>query len=72
MTPQKKEELGGPQLDLGGRKDRKPWVKKTPVEVVLNQIERLKENLTAKEEELNETRRQLKKLEEVRKLLEAK
>jgi predicted patatin/cPLA2 family phospholipase len=50
---------------------RKPWKKKTPVEVVLNQIDRLREGVAAKEEELKQTRRQLQKLEEVKKILEA-
>ena len=49
---------------------RKPWKKKTPVEVVLAQIERLREGVADKEEELKQTRRQLQKLEEVKKILE--
>jgi len=51
--------------------DRKPWKKKTPVEVVLNQIDRLREGAAQLEEELKRTRRQLQKLEEVKKILEA-
>ena len=50
---------------------RKPWKKKTPVEVVLSQIERLREGVAEKEEELKQTKRQLQKLEEVKKILEA-
>jgi hypothetical protein len=50
---------------------RKPWKKKTPVEVVLNQIDRMRDGVAAKEEELKQTRRQLQKLEEVKKILEA-
>jgi hypothetical protein len=50
---------------------RKPWKKKTPVEVVLNQIDRLREGVVQKEEELKQTKRQLQKLEEVKKILEA-
>ena len=50
---------------------RKPWKKKTPVEVVLSQIDRLREGVAQKEEELKQTKRQLQKLEEVRKILEA-
>jgi hypothetical protein len=38
---------------------------------VLNQIERLREGLTNKEEELKLAKRQLQKLEEVRKVLES-
>ena len=50
---------------------RKPWKKKTPVEVVLDQINRLRDEVSAKEEDLKQARRQLQKLEEVRKVLEA-
>lgn len=50
---------------------RKPWKKKTPVEVVLDQINKLRDNLTEKEEELKQAKRQLQKLEEVKKVLEA-
>jgi hypothetical protein len=71
MTPKKAVEPSDPQMPLGGRNERKPWVKKTPVEVVLNQIERLREGLVKKEEELKEAKRQLQKLEEVRKVLES-
>jgi len=41
------------------------------VEVVLDQINRLRDDVTKKEEELKIARRQLQKLEEAKKLLEA-
>lgn len=50
---------------------RKPWKKKTPTEVVLDQITKLKDEVAKKEEDLRQARRQLQKLEEVRKVLEA-
>ncbi len=50
---------------------RKPWKKKTPVEVVLDQIDRLREGVEHKEEELKQAKRQLEKLEQARKVLEA-
>jgi predicted patatin/cPLA2 family phospholipase len=50
---------------------RKPWKKKTPVEVVLDQINRLRNDVVAKEEELKQAKRQLQKLEEAKKVLEA-
>jgi hypothetical protein len=50
---------------------RKPWKKKTPVEVVLDQINRLGDDVHAKEEELKQAKRQLQKLEEAKKVLEA-
>ena len=51
--------------------ERKPWVKKTPVEVVLDQIERVKADVAKQEEALKLARRQLQKLEEARKVLES-
>jgi predicted patatin/cPLA2 family phospholipase len=50
---------------------RKPWKKKTPVEVVLDQINRLRDGVVAREEELKQAKRQLQKLEEAKKVLEA-
>jgi predicted patatin/cPLA2 family phospholipase len=50
---------------------RKPWKKKSPVDVVLDQINRLRDDVMAKEEELKQARRQLQKLEEAKKVLEA-
>lgn len=38
---------------------------------MLNQIDRLRDGVAEKEEELKQTRRQLQKLEEVKKILEA-
>jgi hypothetical protein len=50
---------------------RKPWKKKTPVEFVLAQIEKAREDVEQRQVELNTARRQLQKLEEVKKLLES-
>lgn len=50
---------------------RKPWKKKTPVEVMLDQIDRLRDNVEQKEEELKQAKRQMQKLEEARKILES-
>jgi len=50
---------------------RKPWKKKTPVDVVLDQINRLRDDVLEKEEELKLAKRQLQKLEEAKKVLEA-
>jgi hypothetical protein len=71
MTAKRTAEPSEPQMSLGGKNDRKPWVKKTPVQVVLNQIERLREGLEKREEELKQAKRQLQKLEDVRKILES-
>jgi len=50
---------------------RKPWKKKSPVEVFVSQIDRLREDVQKKEEELKQAKRQLQKLEEARKILES-
>jgi uncharacterized membrane protein YjjP (DUF1212 family) len=50
---------------------RKPWKKKTPVQVMLDQINKISEDVAEKEEELKQAKRQLQKLEEARKVLES-
>jgi hypothetical protein len=50
---------------------RKPWKKKTPVEVVLEQADKLKAEIAEAEEELKAKRRQLQKFEEAKKIFEA-
>ena len=68
MTPKKTPDTPE-QMTIEQPKTRKSWVKKTPLEAVKAQIQRLREGLEEKEEEFKETKRQLKKLEEVEKLL---
>src|SRR5580704_243442 len=50
---------------------RKPWKKKSPVEVVLEQAEKLKTEIAEAEEELKAKRKQLQKFEEAKKIFEA-
>ena len=50
---------------------RKPWKKKSPVEVMLAQIDRLRGDVEKKEEELKQAKRQMQKLEEARRVLES-
>jgi hypothetical protein len=68
MTPQKPM-----PTKVGASKtgDRKPWKKKTPVEVVLEQTDKLKAQIAEKEEELKDLRQQLQKFEQARKIFEA-
>jgi predicted patatin/cPLA2 family phospholipase len=54
-----------------GQATRKPWKKKSPVEVMLDQIDRLRIDVEKKEQELKQAKRQMEKLEEARKLLES-
>ena len=50
---------------------RKAWVKKTPVEVVLEQIGKQEEKVVEMREALAQEERELSKLEQARKVLEA-
>ena len=49
---------------------RKPWKKKTPVEVVLEQADKLKAEIAEMEEEIKQKRKQLEKFEQAKKLFE--
>jgi hypothetical protein len=68
MTAQKQAEPAQAKLPT----DRKPWKKKSPVEVVIAQIDRVREDVAKREDELKVARRELQKLEEAKKLLESK
>ena len=49
---------------------RKPWRKKSPVEVFYRQEEKLRSEIVTIEEDLQDRREQLKKFEEARKIFE--
>lgn len=51
---------------------RKPWKKKTPVQILLDQVDKLKEEIDQDEENLKQKKDQLKKFEEAAKLFEEK
>ena len=68
MPVGKHEPKAAPQPKAEGRK---PWKKKSPVEVVLEQAEKLKAEIAETEEELKAKRKQLQKFEEARKIFEA-
>ena len=55
----------------GTKPERKPWKKKTPVEVFLDQADKLKSEIAEMEEQLKTKRRQLQKFDEARKLFES-
>lgn len=63
----------GPSTQTGTRATtgRKPWVKKTPVEVVLEQIGKQEEKVSDLREELKKEERELQKLQQAKKVLEA-
>jgi len=50
---------------------RKPWVKKTPVEVVLEQIGKQEEKVAGMRAELTREERELAKLQKAKQVLEA-
>jgi hypothetical protein len=65
MTPQKQASA---QPETTGRKS---WVKKTPVEIVLEQIGKQEEKVVEMRDELAHEERELAKLQQARKVLEA-
>lgn len=52
-------------------RDRRPWKKRTPVEVIVDQINKLRDDVNRREEELKQAKKQLLKLDEVLKTLES-
>jgi len=50
---------------------RKPWIKKTPVEVVLEQLDKQEQRVAEMRKELAQEERELSKLQQARKVLEA-
>ena len=69
-TPKKAPEVtaAAPAPTAG---QRKPWVKKTPVDVVLEQINKQEEKVGDMRKELAREERELAKLQQAKKLLEA-
>ena len=60
-----------PKATPAAKPERKAWKKKTPLEVLLEQGDKLKSEITEMEEELKAKRRQLQKFEEARKVFES-
>ena len=75
MTPQKPAEAGGQKAgSTAGAADsgRKAWTRKTPVEIVLEQIRKQSERVAEMRKELEKEEKELQKLEAARKVLETK
>ena len=75
MQPIKTEPPKGQNLALGAGKPeetdkRKPWKKKSPVDVVREQLDKLREEVAEDDAALNKKKSQLKKLEEAFKVVE--
>ena len=60
-----------PATGTAATSTRKPWVKKTPVEVVLEQITKQEDKVNDLREELKKEERELQKLQQAKKVLEA-
>ena len=73
MTAQKTVPVKAPNVApvAPSTSGRKTWIKKTPVEVVLDQIVKQEEKVTAMRKELAHEERGLAKLQQARKVLEA-
>ena len=50
--------------------ERKPWKKKTPVEVIFEQADKLRAEIAETEEELKAKKKQLQRFDEAKKLFE--
>lgn len=71
MSALKPSESARPSTAPSKTAARKPWRKKTPVEIVLAETDKLRQDIVQREEELKGLRRQLQKFEEARKIFEA-
>jgi hypothetical protein len=81
MNPQKPQPSAAPAAATATAKSdpatatsnssRKAWVKKTPVEVVLEQLDKQEQRVAEMRKELAREERELAKLQQARKVLEA-
>ena len=80
MATQKAPQAGGQKPESSGTtppaqssiSTRKPWIKKTPIEVFLEQIAKQEEKVANLRKALTQEERGLARLQEARKVLEAK
>ena len=70
MSPQKTPGAAPAKPPAKRQEERKPWKKKTPVEVVFEQADKLKGEIAEMEEDLKAKRKQLQKFEEAKKIFE--
>jgi hypothetical protein len=74
MTAQKKGAPEGGAAPQGAASQsadakRKPWIKKTPVEIILEQVAKQKEKVEEMRKDLQKEEGELKKMQEATKLL---
>ena len=74
MRAQKQPETQAPKSAAGSAESggRKPWIKKTPVEVVLEQINKQEQKVQQMEADLTREKREFQKLLKAKEVLEAK
>ena len=60
-----------PEMPVTSAAGRKPWKKKTPVEVFLAQEEKLRYEVEQAEQELEQKKSQLRKFQEARRIFES-
>jgi len=70
VPPQGKSPTAQPKT-APAKEARKTWVKKTPVEVVLEQITKQEDKVNEMRAELKQEERELQKLQQAKKVLEA-
>lgn len=69
--PDGKTAAAGPESESQTQGGRKPWVKKTHVQIVLDQIAKQEAKVNDMREELKKEERELQKLQQAKKVLEA-
>jgi hypothetical protein len=69
MTAQKQGQAGGEPESSG---KRKTWIKKSPVEIILEQVDKQRKKVEGLRKELTKEEGELKKMEDATKLLQAK
>jgi hypothetical protein len=79
MTVQKKEPAqpggsasAGTATTESSSSKRKPWIKRTPVEIILEQVEKQEQKVADLRKELAKEEAELKKMQDATKLLSAK
>ena len=60
-----------PSTEESAKSGRKPWIRRTPTDVVIDQIKKQEQRVETLQEELAKEKRGLEKLEAARKLLES-
>jgi hypothetical protein len=71
MNPPKTPSTSTPSASAASSGGRKPWIKKGPVEVVLEQIGKQEQKVAEMRTEFQREERELAKLQQARKVLEA-